>query len=90
MIAAAAIARDAGVCRAETTDRIVSATLAYGPLPPVACDVEDVLGRLGADKKAVGGNVHFVLPQKIGKVKITADVPASVVRNAVESIRNHA
>ena len=38
----------------------------------------------------VGGNVHLVLPQKIGKVKITADVPADIVRDAVELIRNHA
>ena len=54
------------------------------------CNVEDVLGRLGADKKVIGGNVHFVLPQKIGKVKITADVPAEIVREAVELIRYHA
>jgi 3-dehydroquinate synthase len=90
MIAASAIAREAGFCRAETADRIVSATLAYGPLPPVECEVEEVTGRLVADKKTVGGTVHFVLPQKIGKVKISGDVPASVVRNAVELIRNHA
>jgi 3-dehydroquinate synthase len=90
MVAAAAIARDAGACRPETADRITSATLAYGPLPQVTCHVENVLERLGADKKAIGGNVHFVLAQKIGKVKITADVPANIVRDAVELIRNHA
>jgi len=49
------------------------------------------MDRLGADKKTVGGTVHFVLlPQKIGKVKISGDVLEDVVRNAVESIRNHA
>jgi 3-dehydroquinate synthase len=90
MIAAAAIAHETGICRPETAARITSATLAYGALPPVPCNVEDVLGRLGADKKAIGGNVHFVLAQKIGKVKITADVPAEIVRKAVELIRYHA
>jgi 3-dehydroquinate synthase len=90
MIAAAAIARDAGFCRAEITDRITSATFAYGPLPPVICGVQDVMGRLVADKKTVSGTVHFVLAQKIGKVKISGDVPADIVRNAVEMIRNHA
>jgi 3-dehydroquinate synthase len=90
MIAAAAIARDGGFCRAETAERIASATLAYGPLPPVVCEVQDILGRLGADKKTVGGTVHFVLPQKIGTVKISADVPAQIIRNAVEMIKNHA
>jgi 3-dehydroquinate synthase len=90
MIAASAIARDAGFCSVATAERIISATSAYGPLPPVFCDVQDVLARLGADKKTVGGTVHFVLPQRIGKVKISGDVPPAIVRNAVESIRNHA
>jgi 3-dehydroquinate synthetase len=56
----------------------------------VSCDVQSILGRLGADKKTVAGAVHFVLPQKIGKVKISSDVPPGIVRNAVELIRNHA
>jgi 3-dehydroquinate synthase len=90
MIAAAAIARELGACKAETAERITAATLAYGPLPPVVCDVEKVMGRLVADKKTVAGNVHFVLPEKIGKVKISGDVPSSLVRDAVELIRNHA
>ncbi len=90
MIAAAAIARGAGFCSAETADRIASATRAYGPLPPVVCEAHEVLDRLSADKKTVGGTVHFVLPQKIGKVKISGDVRASIVRDAVELIRNHA
>ena len=90
MIAAAAIARESGVCNADAAERIVNATRLYGPLPPVPCDVQSVLGRLGADKKTVAGAVHFVLPQKIGKVKISSAVPPSIVRNAVELIRNHA
>jgi 3-dehydroquinate synthase len=90
MIAASAIAEDAGFCSAETADRIIAATQAYGPLPQVPCDVQDVMGRLSSDKKTVGGTVHFVLPQKIGKVKISGDVPAEVVWSAVESIRKHA
>jgi len=90
MIAAAAIARESGACSAETAERIINSTRLYGPLPPVSCDVQSVLGRLGADKKTVAGAVHFVLPQKIGKVKISSDVPPSTVRNAVELIRNHA
>src|SRR5690349_7512386 len=66
MVAAAAIARDADACNAETAERIINAIRLYGPLPPVSCDVQSVVGRLGADKKTVAGAVHFVLPQKIG------------------------
>jgi 3-dehydroquinate synthase len=90
MIAAAAIARESGACNAETAERITAATRLYGPLPRVECDVQNVLDRLAADKKTIAGAVHFVLPQKIGKVKISGDVPVSVIRNAVELIRNHA
>ena len=90
MIAAAAIARDAGICRDETAAQIQRAVLAYGPLPPVACSVDDVMARLSSDKKAVAGAVHFVLPQKIGQVKILSEIPSRIVRDAVEMIKNHA
>jgi 3-dehydroquinate synthase len=90
MIAAAAIARETDACKPETAERITAATLAYGPLPPVACDAEKVMDRLVADKKTVSGVVHFVLPRKIGKVEISGNVPINIVRNAVELIRNHA
>lgn len=90
MIAAATIASDAGVCSEETAKQIKSAVLAYGPLPPVTCETDEVLDRMAADKKTVAGSVHFVLPQKIGKVKISSDIPVGIVRHAVEQIRSHA
>jgi 3-dehydroquinate synthase len=90
MIAAAAIARDAGFCRAATAAQIRESILAYGPLPPVNCSVDEVLARLQSDKKTIAGAVHFVLAQKIGKVRISSEVPHNVVRAAVEMIRNHA
>ncbi|MBZ5533103.1 MAG: 3-dehydroquinate synthase [Acidobacteriia bacterium] len=90
MIAAAIIASDAGVCSEETAKQIKSAVLAYGPLPPVTCATDEVLDRMAADKKTVAGSVHFVLPQKIGKVKISSDIPAEIVRHAVEQITSHA
>lgn len=90
MLAAAAIAREAGFCNEKTAEEIHQTVLAYGPLPTTPWAVDDVLGRLSADKKTVAGAVHFVLPQKIGKVKISSEVPAHVVRAAVEMIRSHA
>ena len=89
MIAVSAIARDAGFCRTETADQICQSVLKFGPLPPVSCAVDDVLGHLSSDKKTVAGAVHFVLPQKIGKVRISSKVPARVLRAAVEMIRSH-
>jgi 3-dehydroquinate synthase len=86
MIAAATIARDAGVCRAAITEQIRESVLAYGPLPPITCSADDVLARLQSDKKTVAGTVHFVLPEKIGRVRISSDVSHQVVCAAVEMI----
>jgi len=90
MIAAAAIARDIRVCSPAIMAEIQDAVQAYGPLPSIPCGADGVLNRLAADKKTVAGVVHFVLPQKIGKVKIVNDVPVEVIRAAVEQIRSHA
>jgi len=88
MIAAAAIACDFGFCTPETAAQITQAVKAYGPLPPVKCGTHEIMSRLAADKKTVAGAVHFVLPLRIGKVRIAGDVPAEVVRQAIEVIRN--
>ncbi|HEU4414144.1 MAG TPA: 3-dehydroquinate synthase [Candidatus Angelobacter sp.] len=90
MIAAAEIGCQAGACSRKVADQIQHAVLAFGPLPPVTCNVDEVISRLSSDKKAVAGTVHFVLPQKIGKVRISNDVSVDIVRGAVEMIRNHA
>ncbi|MGC2698251.1 MAG: 3-dehydroquinate synthase [Candidatus Angelobacter sp.] len=90
MIAAAEIAHQVGVCSEKSAAQIQQSVLAYGPLPPVVCSVEDVIGRLVLDKKTVDGAVHFVLPTKIGRVRISSEVPAHIVRGAVEMIKNHA
>jgi len=89
MIAAAEIALQSKFCSPETAESIAASVRDYGPLPAVRCSTEEIVKRLASDKKAVAGAVHFVLPLKIGKVKITSDVPAQTVWRAVEGIRNH-
>jgi 3-dehydroquinate synthase len=90
MIAAAAIASDVRACTPAITAQITSAVTSYGPLPPFKAATGDIIARLSADKKRVAGAIHFVLPQKIGKVKITSEVPPEAIYSAVEHIRNHA
>ncbi len=89
MMAAAFIARDAGFCSTQTCQQITTAVQAYGPLPPVTCSSEEILYRLAADKKTIAGAVHFVLPQRIGRVGISSEIPPEVVRAAAEQIINH-
>jgi 3-dehydroquinate synthase len=90
MVAAAAIARDVGLCDPEAAEQIEAAVSHYGPLPEVSVNTEDVFSRLASDKKTVAGAVHFVLPSKIGAVKITSDVPPETIRSAIDGLRNHA
>jgi 3-dehydroquinate synthase len=89
MIAAAEIARDVRVCSAKTTERIKAAIMAYGPLPPIAAKADEIVSRLAADKKTIFGNLHFVLPEKIGKVKIVSNVPNEVIYRSIGAITNH-
>jgi 3-dehydroquinate synthase len=90
MIAAAEIGRALGHTTAAVADRIERAVMAYGPLPRVHVSANEVLQRLAADKKTVGGVTHFVLPRRIGQVEIVADVPARVVARTVERLRQGA
>ncbi len=90
MMAAASIGRDLRTCTPETAGQIESAVSSYGPLPPVSAPAAEVIARLASDKKTIAGSVHFVLPQKIGKVVITSDVPPEIIHSAVTRITSHA
>lgn len=89
MIAAATIASDVRSCTPEVASQITSAVNHYGPLPSFDAATEDILARLSSDKKRVSGATHFVLPERIGKVKITSEVPPEAVYKAVEHVVKH-
>ena len=71
---------------AQTIRRVICR---YGPLPsPKNLDPDRLLQRLAADKKTFQGKVHFVLPTRIGQVKIVSGIePAAVRRAIVESLQ---
>ena len=87
MIAATNIAIAIGRLEAFIGERMTNVILGLGRLPRIKVKTAGVLKRLQSDKKALRGVVHFVLPRKIGKVDIVADVPLEVVRWAVEEMR---
>lgn len=88
MLAATTIARDAGFCTPRIAERITTGLAAYGQPPRAKVSADDVLALLKSDKKSVAGQVHWVLPEHIGRVAISSDVPENVVRAAVEGITN--
>ncbi len=64
--------------------RIQKTICRYGPLPSAKdLDLSRLIARLGSDKKTLKGQVHFVLPAKIGDVKVVAGIPDSLIRRAI-------
>ncbi len=84
MLAATRLAELTRTLSAAEADRIRSLIRAYGELPRASqLDVDRLMARLGSDKKTVQGKVHFVLPTKIGEVKIVSGLDGTVVREAI-------
>jgi len=50
----------------------------------VSFSIDDVLERMKLDKKNVNGQLRFVLPDRIGRVKIVPGVPEPTVRGILE------
>ena len=87
MIAAVHIAQAVGTMKPVDAERTTAAILSLGKLPRVNASPKRVVARLGSDKKARGGKVHFVLPTKIGAVEVVAGISETAVLEAVEHVR---
>ncbi len=84
LLAAMRLAERIEVLGPHDAARIRSLVWRIGPLPPIR-DLAPgrILGLLPRDKKAVGGRVHWVLPERVGKMLIEANVPLAHVRAAL-------
>ena len=85
MRAAVYLAEITGRLSAEDSVDVLNTIEAYGPIPSLAgITAEALLARLRSDKKTVKGQVHFVLPEKIGQVTIVRGIDELAVRSAVQ------
>ncbi len=86
MKAAAHLATLAGLLAAGERDEIVRATELYGPIPPLeGVSAARLAARLTSDKKTVRGQVHFVLPERIGWVRVVSGLDAALVLEAIQA-----
>ena len=85
MIAAARLGVDAAELSVREAERIAEVTVSYGPVPSLdGIDPKRLFARLGSDKKTLQGRVHFVLPVRIGAVKVVSGIPEADVIAAIE------
>ncbi len=88
LMAIAHLAKRLGLLSAEEGERIIGLVRAVGPLPPVRnLEPSKILRLLPRDKKAVRGRIHWVVPERIGKVRIVSDVPLGVAAAAFRDLQ---
>jgi 3-dehydroquinate synthase len=69
-------------------ERMARLVRQIGPLPTLqGLRVRRILELLPQDKKAVGGRIHWVIPERIGKVRISDQVPMSLVEAALLDVQ---
>jgi 3-dehydroquinate synthase len=72
----------------KEAERISALVRRIGPLPSIR-DLSLVKTRklFPRDKKAVAGQIHWVVPEKIGKVRIVRDVPMEAATDALRIVQ---
>jgi 3-dehydroquinate synthase len=88
LLAAARLGRRLGLLPEKDSDRISALVRRLGPLPSIQ-DIPPgrILSLLPQDKKAIAGEIHWVIPEKIGKVRVMTGVPRSDVLAVLADIQ---
>jgi 3-dehydroquinate synthase len=89
MIAESFIAKEMKLLSTDSYERLV-ALICRVPMKTKLSSLKmaDIINAMGRDKKRVDAKLRFVLPTKIGDVKIVDDVPLKLIQNAVKEIKH--
>ena len=86
MVAAGRLAGSLEIFDRKERESLESLIAAYGPIPALTqIDAARLSKRIRGDKKTVADHVHFVLPERIGAVRVVRDPDTSLVQAAAES-----
>jgi 3-dehydroquinate synthase len=88
LLAVARLGRRLGALPAADEERMARLVRQVGFLPPID-DVSpaEIIRLLPQDKKAVRGQIHWVIPERIGKVGIVTGVPLSAAAAAFRDVQ---
>jgi 3-dehydroquinate synthase len=86
MNAATELASIVGLLNQSDRDQIRRTVSLYGPIPSLSgIRPEALLNRLVSDKKTIQGKVHFVLPERIGHVRVMSGIEDKHVLTAIQA-----
>lgn len=89
MICASRLAERRGLIPAELTARQTRLLEQLGlPIAPEAWPIDDLVSTMRSDKKAVAGQMRFILPTKLGHVALFDDVPEEDVREVLQEVKH--
>lgn len=84
MLIAIRLAELTGHLKTDDADAMRKLIQIYGPVPSAAhLNPDHLLARLASDKKTLQGKVHFILPARVGEVKIISGLEPGLIRQAI-------
>jgi 3-dehydroquinate synthase len=87
MVCAARLAQKRGLIPADVANRQAHLLSRFKlPTAPKAWPVDELLAVMHRDKKALAGQMRFVLPQRLGSATLMDDVPEIHVRQILEEV----
>jgi 3-dehydroquinate synthase len=88
LLAVARLGRRLGVLPAADEERIARLVRQVGLLPSIDdLNAAEIIRLLPRDKKAIRGRIHWVIPERIGKIKIVTGVPWSATAAAFRDLQ---
>ena len=88
LLAVGCLAEQLGVLPPAEGQRIARLVRRVGPLPALrGLSAKKVAALLPRDKKAVGGEIYWVLPERVGKVRIQKGILPEAAARAFESLQ---
>jgi len=83
LLAITVLAERLGYLQAGDAGRMRDLVWRIGPLPSIRdVPARTIVRLLPHDKKAVGGEIHWVIPERLGKVRIVTGVPLDAAESA--------
>lgn len=83
LLAAIRLGELLGVAQRRDAQRMAGLVKRVGPLPSIRdLRTARVLRLLSKDKKTIGGRIHWIIPERIGKVRVIRDIPSALVARA--------